>query len=54
MSDPKQELIRYRLQSARESLDDASFNLDAGRLRVASNRIYYAMFYATPGLVGYP
>lgn len=44
MSSPRQELIDYRLQRAREALDDARFNLDAGRLNAASNRLYYAMF----------
>jgi uncharacterized protein (UPF0332 family) len=36
---------------AREALDDAQFNLDGGRLRVASNRVYYAMFYAAVALL---
>lgn len=51
MSTPKQNLIRYRLQRAHEALDDAQFNLDAGRFSVASNRIYYAMFYAVLALL---
>jgi uncharacterized protein (UPF0332 family) len=51
VSNPKQEVIRYRLQSAREALDDAEFNLAAGRLRVASNRVYYSMFYAAIALL---
>ena len=51
MSSPKQEVIRYRLEQAREALDDAQFNLDAGRLSVASNRVYYAMFYAAVALL---
>ena len=51
MTTPRQELIRYRLQQAREALDDARFNLDAGRLYVASNRIYYGMFHAALALL---
>jgi len=51
LSSPKQEVIRYRLEQAREALDDAQFNLDAGRLSVASNRVYYAMFYAAVALL---
>ncbi len=51
MSTPKQDLICYRLQRAHEALDDAQFNLDAGRFSVASNRIYYAMFYAVLALL---
>ncbi len=51
MSTPKQEVIRYRLELAHEALDDAQFNLDGGRLRVASNRVYYAMLYAAIALL---
>jgi uncharacterized protein (UPF0332 family) len=51
VSSPRQELIDYRLQRAREALDDARFNLDAGRLNAASNRLYYAMFYAAIALL---
>jgi uncharacterized protein (UPF0332 family) len=32
-------------------LDDTRFNLDNGRLRAASNRVYYAMFYAAVALL---
>ena len=42
MSDPKQELIRYRLGRAREALGDADAALREGRWNEASNRIYYA------------
>ena len=51
MSNPKQEFIQYRLDRAREALDDADFLLKAGRLNVAANRIYYAMFYAASALL---
>jgi uncharacterized protein (UPF0332 family) len=51
VSDPKNEFIRYRLGRAREALDDAAFLLDVGRLNVAANRIYYAMFYAASALL---
>lgn len=46
MSSPKQELIAYRLQRAQEALDDAESDLEQQRLNSASNRIYYATFYA--------
>ncbi|MCX6843352.1 MAG: HEPN domain-containing protein [candidate division WOR-3 bacterium] len=51
MSVPKEELIRYRLERAREALDDAQSDMEQGRLNSASNRIYYAMFYATVALL---
>lgn len=51
MNGPKQEFIRYRLDRAKEVLDDADFLLKAGRLSVAANRIYYAMFYAASALL---
>jgi uncharacterized protein (UPF0332 family) len=36
----KREIIKYRMANAHEALDDARFNLEHGRLKVASNRIY--------------
>ena len=51
MSEPKQELIRYRLQRAHEMIDDGELLLREGRLTSATNRIYYAMFYATSALL---
>ena len=51
MSAPQEELIRYRLQRAREALDDAQSDMEQGRLNSASNRIYYAMFYAAVALL---
>lgn len=51
MSDPKQDLIRYRMGRAREALNDADAALREERLNEASNRIYYAMFYAASALL---
>ena len=51
MSEPKQELIHYRLQRAHEMLDDGELLLREGRFTSASNRIYYAMFYATGAML---
>jgi len=51
VSDAKQQFIRYRLDRAREALDDAGFLLQSGRLTAASNRVYYAMFYAASALL---
>lgn len=41
-----QALINYRLEQAREALEDAKLLLDAGRYRAVANRLYYACFYA--------
>jgi uncharacterized protein (UPF0332 family) len=41
-----QSLVVYRLEQAKEALEDSTFLLDAGRYRAAANRLYYACFYA--------
>ena len=51
MSTPQEELIRYRPERAREALDDAQSDMEQGRLNSASNRIYYAIFYAAVALL---
>lgn len=43
---PESALIRYRIDEARDTLDDIQLLLTHGRLRAAANRIYYAAFYA--------
>jgi len=40
------ELIKYRLDEAKESIADVQLLLDNDRLRAAVNRIYYGMFYS--------
>ena len=40
------ELIRYRLDEAKESIEDVQLLIDNDRLRAAVNRIYYGMFYS--------
>lgn len=46
------ELVRYRLNQARDSLNDAKYLLD-GKCSIQSiiNRSYYAMFYAALALL---
>ena len=51
MSSPKQDLLRYRMSRAREALNDADAALHEERWNEASNRIYYAMLYATTALL---
>jgi uncharacterized protein (UPF0332 family) len=45
------ELVIYRLQRARESLEDAHILADAGRWNPCVNRLYYACFYAVSALL---
>ncbi len=46
----RRQLIRLRLENADQALADAAVLLDAKSLRGASNRCYYAMFYAASAL----
>jgi uncharacterized protein (UPF0332 family) len=48
---PKRELVAYRLQRARESLEDARILADAKRWNPCVNRLYYACFYAVSALL---
>jgi len=40
------ELIKYRLDEARDTIDDVKLLLSNDRLRATLNRIYYGMFYS--------
>ena len=51
MTPPNRDLIVYRLQRARESLEDARILADAGRWNACVNRLYYACFYAVSALL---
>lgn len=51
MTKEKRALVEYRMERARESLDDAKIMLDAGRLNSYVNRLYYACFYAVSALL---
>ncbi len=44
-------LIKYRMQRAGEAIKDAKILLDAGHAHSATNRIYYAGFYAVLALL---
>jgi uncharacterized protein (UPF0332 family) len=41
----KLELIKYRLEEAKDTITDVQLLIDNNRLRAAINRIYYGMFY---------
>jgi uncharacterized protein (UPF0332 family) len=40
------ELIKYRLDEAKETIADVQLLIENDRLRAAVNRIYYGMFYS--------
>ena len=42
----RNELIRYRISQAEETISDVELLIENGRLRSAVNRIYYGMFYS--------
>jgi len=42
----RENLIKYRLEQAQETISDVQLLIDNNRLRSAVNRIYYGMFYA--------
>ena len=45
------DLVRYRMEQARETLAEAAILRDAGAFRGAVSRSYYAMFYTLLGLL---
>lgn len=49
-NEDKQNLIKYRLEQADETIADVKILIDNNRLRSAVNRIYYGMFYALSAL----
>jgi len=46
----RSELIRYRLDESKETIQDVQLLLENDRYRAAVNRIYYGMFYSLPTL----
>lgn len=42
----RQQLIKYRLEQAEDTILDVELLIKNNRLRAATNRIYYGMFYA--------
>lgn len=51
MNGQSADLIAYRLERARETLEDARLLADHGRANSAVNRLYYACFYAVSALL---
>ena len=42
----RKDLVKYRIRSAKEDLKSAQILLEAGSLKAANNRAYYAIFRA--------
>lgn len=51
MTGSKVDLISYRIQRAKETLDDAHILAENGRWNSAINRLYYAAYYAVMALL---
>lgn len=51
MTKEERALIEYRMERARETLDEAKVMFDAGRTNAYVNRLYYACFYAVSALL---
>lgn len=51
MTKGQEDLIRHRIQRASETLEEGRLMVENGHLYGASNRIYYACFYATVALL---
>ncbi len=51
MTKGQEDLIRYKLRRARESLTEAEIMLQTSHPHGAANRIYYACFYAVTALL---
>ncbi|MCX7014084.1 MAG: HEPN domain-containing protein [Candidatus Sumerlaeota bacterium] len=49
--DLRRDLIAYRMERARATLDEARLLLTGGSLQGTVNRAYYAMFYAVQALL---
>jgi len=47
----REALVRYRVDRAREALEEAALLLQAGHTAAAVNRQYYACFYAVSALL---
>lgn len=51
MTDETRTLITYRMQRAREALDEAALLLDRNHINTFVNRVYYACFYSVTALL---
>ena len=51
MNQSNKDLVQYRIQRARDTLEDARILADASRWNPCVNRLYYACFYAVSALL---
>lgn len=51
MTGTKRDLINYRLERARDTLDDAKILADNSKWNSAINRLYYSAYYAVTALL---
>jgi uncharacterized protein (UPF0332 family) len=51
MTPEERALVEYRLERAREALDEAQLLFETGHLHTYVNRLYYACFYAMSALL---
>lgn len=51
MTDEEKTLIAYRMERAREAIDEAKMLFDAGHVNSYVSRLYYACFYAVSALL---
>ncbi|MBW1855889.1 MAG: HEPN domain-containing protein [Deltaproteobacteria bacterium] len=51
MKEAKDDLVRYRITKARETIEDARILANANRWNPCVNRLYYACFYAVSALL---
>ena len=47
----KEDLIKYRIERAKESLDESIILSETGHWNTVANRLYYASFYAVNALL---
>ena len=51
MTEEERALVAYRIERAREAIDEAKMLFDAGHLNSYVSRLYYACFYAVSALL---
>jgi hypothetical protein len=47
----KDDLVKYRLEKAKETFEDAQLLIESKRWNSAINRLYYSAFYAVIALL---
>jgi uncharacterized protein (UPF0332 family) len=51
MTGDKDDLVKYRLERAKKTLEDAQLLIESKRWNSAINRLYYSAFYAVIALL---